>query len=119
MIAVVVSAANQCNYCIQHHAEALLHFWKDSKKVDLLATDFGQIDLPALDIRLCTLARQLTLAPNFDGKKGLLSNLKNLGLSDRGILDATLIIAYFNFVNRLVLGLGVELEENPGGYEYE
>jgi hypothetical protein len=31
-----------------------------------------------------------------------------------------MIIAYFNFVNRIVLGLGVELEEDRGrGYRYD
>lgn len=34
-------------------------------------------------------------------------------------MDAHLVIAYFNFVNRLVLGLGVELEQDQGqGYKY-
>jgi len=33
---------------------------------------------------------------------------------------ANLVIAYFNFVNRVVIGLGVELEEDGGkGYEYD
>jgi len=36
--------------------------------------------------------------------------LRDAGLSDGDILDATFTAAYFNFVNRLVLGLGVELE---------
>jgi alkylhydroperoxidase family enzyme len=46
--------------------------------------------------------------------------LRELGASDRAILDADLVIAYFNFVNRLVLGLGVELEDDEGkGYRYE
>ncbi|MFW6294068.1 MAG: carboxymuconolactone decarboxylase family protein, partial [Spirochaetota bacterium] len=29
MMAVVVSATNGCAYCIEHHGQALLHFWKD------------------------------------------------------------------------------------------
>jgi len=37
---------------------------------------------------------------------------------DRAILDAAQIAAYFNFVNRLVLGLGVGLEAQRDGYEY-
>ncbi len=38
--------------------------------------------------------------------------LKAEGLDDRAILDATLTIGYFNFVNRLVLMLGVHLEDD-------
>jgi alkylhydroperoxidase family enzyme len=46
--------------------------------------------------------------------------MKDSGLDDRSILDAALVIAYFNFVNRLVLGLGVETEqEGTGGYIYD
>jgi alkylhydroperoxidase family enzyme len=44
--------------------------------------------------------------------------LKTKGFSDREILDATLVIAYFNFVNRIVLSLGVHLEEDTEGYKY-
>ena len=33
-------------------------------------------------------------------------------------LTAAQIAAYFNFVNRLVLGLGVGLEEDREGYRY-
>ena len=39
-------------------------------------------------------------------------------LSDRAILDASLVVGYFNFVNRMVLALGVKLEKEPGGYNY-
>lgn len=38
--------------------------------------------------------------------------LRAVGLSDAGIHDAAAVTAYFNFVNRLALGLGVELEED-------
>jgi hypothetical protein len=29
------------------------------------------------------------------------------------------VVSYFNFVNRMVLALGVELEKDAGGYRYE
>jgi alkylhydroperoxidase family enzyme len=46
-----------------------------------------------------------------------LGELRAVGLSDQDILDLTLIAAYFNFVNRLVLGLGVEYtDEEIAGY---
>jgi|TARA_B110000196_G_scaffold127455_1_gene110556 hypothetical protein len=39
---------------------------------------------------------------------------------DRAILDAALVVGYFNFVNRIVLSLGVYLEQDEGqGYKYE
>jgi uncharacterized peroxidase-related enzyme len=36
--------------------------------------------------------------------------LRQAGLSDAGIHSAAAVAAYFNFVNRIALGLGVDLE---------
>lgn len=36
--------------------------------------------------------------------------LRAQGLSDSALHDAATIVAYFNFVNRIASGLGVELE---------
>ena len=38
MIAVVVSAVNDCEYCQTHHGAALNHFWKDEAKVQAFGT---------------------------------------------------------------------------------
>jgi alkylhydroperoxidase family enzyme len=37
--------------------------------------------------------------------------LRKAGWSDSAILDATLVVSYFNFVNRIAEGLGVSLEQ--------
>jgi alkylhydroperoxidase family enzyme len=45
--------------------------------------------------------------------------LKDAGLTDKEILRANLIASYFNFSNRIALGLGVELEEGKARtYKY-
>lgn len=36
--------------------------------------------------------------------------LRGVGLSDRAIHDATQVIAFFNYINRVADGLGVDLE---------
>lgn len=36
--------------------------------------------------------------------------LREAGLGDPGIHDAAAVVAYFNFVNRIADGLGVQLE---------
>ncbi len=119
MMAVIVSKSNNCDYCQLHHAEAVNHYWKDEKKTDQLRMDYSQLDLSSVDMELCKFAELLTLEPNHDTKKST-EQLKALGLSDRAILDATLVIGYFNFVNRIVLGLGLAVnEEELKGYNYE
>lgn len=121
MMAVVVSVSNNCLYCTRHHAEAVQHFWKNTEKVDQLIKDYAQIELSETDRLWCDLAKQLTENPSETDKETYLQPLKDLGVDDRAILDATLVIAYFNFVNRIVLGLGVNLEEQNGaeGYKYD
>ncbi len=115
-IGVVVSAENECAYCVNHHAVALRHFIDDEETLGLLATADG---LETLEPRLSNIVRhaqKLTSAPEAMTESDL-GELRAVGLSDRDILDLTLITAYFNFVNRLVLGLGVEFtDEEVAGY---
>ena len=120
MMAVVVSRANDCPYCIRHHADALQFFWKDEEKVERFSRDYRQVELSEADRLLCEYAENLTREPNFPGKEELFGKLKTHGITDRAILDGSLVISYFNFVNRMVLGLGVELEVEGGkGYKYD
>jgi len=119
MMAVVVSKANECEYCQVHHLEAVNNFWKDDLRAAKLKSDYKSARLNEIDLALCEYAWQLTKTPGAANENVLVEPLKKLGVEDRAILDATLVVAYFNFVNRIVLSLGVALEENPGGYQYE
>lgn len=119
MMAVVVSKTNGCNYCQHHHAEALNNYWKSAEKTENFRTSFRNIQLNEKESALCQFAEQLTKNPERAEKDDITENLKKIGLSDSAILDATLVVAYFNFVNRIVLALGLELEKDSGtGYKY-
>ncbi|MEX2603212.1 MAG: peroxidase-related enzyme, partial [Gracilimonas sp.] len=92
---------------------------KDDEKIEQLREDYHGLDLSEINLELCKLAVKLTLNPNALNEEGDVKPLKELGFTDRAILDATLVISYFNFVNRMVLGLGVETnEEEVKGYKY-
>ncbi len=130
MIGVIVSTTNRCRYCVAHHRAALAHFWKDKERLDLLETDPERAATSDRERALQRYAEDLTLRPDggMEPTQGVprdarrnarVAALHDAGLSDREILDASLVVGYFNFVNRLVLGLGVELEAEPGGYKYE
>lgn len=41
---------------------------------------------------------------------GDIEKLRAQGLSDRAIHDATQVIAFFNYINRIADGLGIDLE---------
>lgn len=58
-------------------------------------------------------ALKLTRAP-WTAREADIDALRREGLNDRAIHDAASIAAYFNYVNRLASGLGVELEESYG-----
>ena len=118
MMAVVVSVANQCQYCTIHHLEAVQNYWKDEKKVSALKNDYKTCSLTEAERAMCDYAHQVTLTPSQADQGEYAQTLMNAGLDDREVLDATLVVAYFNFVNRMVLSLGVSLEDNPGGYKY-
>ena len=120
MMAVVVSANNDCRYCQIHHAEALNNYWKDEEKVNQLRNNFKDVLLTEKEVALCEYATYLTLTPGGEKEGKSVEKLKQLGFDDSAILDATLVISYFNFVNRIVLSLGVEVEAESGasGYNY-
>ena len=115
-IAVVVSASNECAYCVSHHAEALRRYVKDEEIINLLMTADG---LETLEPRLSNIVRyaeKLTSAPGAMTESDL-GELRAEGLADKDILDLTLVVAYFNFVNRIALGLGVTFsDEEMSGY---
>ena len=115
-IAVVVSANNDCAYCVNHHVEALRHYIEDEEILEMLATADG---LETLEPRLSNIVRhaeKLTSAPSAMTESDL-GELRAVGLADKDILDLTLIVGYFNFVNRIALGLGVEFSaEEMSGY---
>ena len=117
-LAVVVSAANDCTYCVEHHGEALAAYWVEAR-VEQLIDDYTAVD--ALDERLraaCDVAALLTGSPDAMTKAEV-DRLRDAGWSDRSVLDIVLITAYFNFVNRIATGLGVEVTpDEVAGYEY-
>jgi len=118
LIAVAVSAANRCMYCVNHHAEALNHYWRDEEKLQRLVRDVDFTDLPERSQGLLLYALKLTLAPN-EMDKSDIDALRQHGFKDRDILDINLIVSYFNFVNRIATGLGVEATpEEVQGYKY-
>lgn len=115
-VAVVVSASNECAYCVNHHAASLRHYIDDEDTLHMLMTADG---LETLEPRLSNIVRhaeKLTTAPGAMTESDL-DELRAVGLSDKDILDLTLVIGYFNFVNRIAVGLGVEFSaEEMSGY---
>ncbi|MFZ0544808.1 MAG: hypothetical protein WAM60_05195 [Candidatus Promineifilaceae bacterium] len=78
--------------------------------VHLIASDWRKASLSSADLALCTYAEKLTQTPSDMTDSDIIS-LRLQGFNDRAIHDATQVIAYFNYINRIADGLDVEQED--------
>jgi len=119
MMAVVVSVANGCQYCTMHHLQALKHYIKDKQQLEAITRWPREEIISEADSALCNFAHHLTLHPDEHEENDFTQALRVNGFSDEAILDAVLVIAYFNFVNRIALSLGLQPDEKEmEGYKY-
>jgi uncharacterized peroxidase-related enzyme len=118
LMAVVVSKLNNCSYCINHHAEALNYYWKDKNKINDLIHSLDYTILPLKHQAILRYAEKLTMHPDKVEQTDIM-NLRTHSLNDTEILEIALIVSYFNFVNRMALGLHVTCtKEELKGYKY-
>jgi len=118
LIGTAVSAANDCGYCITHHALALNHYWKDDERVQGFIGNYHTFKLPENERAMLDYAIKLTQTPASVTREDV-ETLRRYGFADEDILSINMITGYFNFVNRIVLGLGVEFtQEEAEGYKY-
>ena len=116
-IAVVVSGANGCEYCLRHHSEALGAHWS-AEMVEAVSADYRSAELSEPRRTALDYAAKLTESPGEISESDI-DRLRVAGFSDAEILNINLATAYFNFVNRIAMGLGVEFsEEEATGYKY-
>lgn len=71
--------------------------------------DYTQARLEPATRALLDYAAMLTRRPASVGPQDV-DRLRALGLSDRAIHDAAQVTAYFNYINRVADGLGVDQE---------
>lgn len=116
-IAVTVSIENNCKYCINHHLQPLIKFGHDKNEI------LDNIKNPDLisDNQLKAVikySKKLASRPEKVGEEDL-NKLKEVGFSDKQLLNIVLIISYFSFVNRNVTALGINFSDDEiSGYNY-
>ncbi len=72
--------------------------------------DYREAPLDSSDRLLCDYAVKLTLQPG-DVTEADLASLRNAGFDDDALSIAVQVISYFNYINRIADGLGVDPEE--------
>jgi len=112
-IGVYVSFLNGCNYCVEHHFTGLKRLLNDDMrsehilngiKNDSLGENFEDHQLNAL-----VYSKKITLDLGNIGENDIIE-LRDSGFTDGEILEINQVTSYFNYVNRSVVGLGVNLK---------
>lgn len=109
-LGVYVSTLNQCNYCVDHHFEGLKKLLDNDKEAEKMRAAF-EADKPfevfdGHQLEAFKYASKLTSFPGMVSKSDI-EKLKNAGFDDGEILEINQVVAYFNYANRTVSGLGV------------
>jgi uncharacterized peroxidase-related enzyme len=105
-IGLVVSGLNSSSYCIMFHMELLRRFGVEKTLARKLSSDYDNAAVEPKVKTLFQFAAKLTRRQD-DIEEGDTDELKKAGWSDDAIRETVLTVAYFNYVNRVSLGLGL------------
>jgi uncharacterized peroxidase-related enzyme len=100
MIAVVVSCANHCFYCLAAHSSAVRQHSGDPILGDLLVANYRAADLSPRHRTMLDFAWKLTEQPDAVGEDDR-QRLRDAGFSDRDIWDLAAVASFYNMTNRL------------------
>jgi uncharacterized peroxidase-related enzyme len=102
MIAVVVSAANGCLYCLVAHGAALREELDDPVLGERISYDWRRAGLGARQEAICAYAEKVTLRPR-ELTRADLQTLLDVGLTLEEVWDVAEIAAMYNLTNRMAM----------------
>jgi uncharacterized peroxidase-related enzyme len=100
MVAVVVSSANRCYYCLVAHGAAVRRLSGDPELGEMLAFNYHVARLDARQRTMLDFAWKLTTACHEVGDADRAA-LRAVGLSEEDIFDLAETAAFFNLSNRM------------------
>ena len=104
MIAVTVSSANRCYYCLVAHGQAVRQLADDPELGEMMAFNYRVAELEPRQRAMLDFAWKLTLTPQEIGEADR-QRLRDVGFSDADIFDICDVAAFFNYTNRMAHGL--------------
>jgi len=118
-VGIYTSLLNRCGYSVAHHFAGLSRLLQDSARAEaiyraLAADDPGRA-FSGRELALLRYARKLTLTPG-DMAEPDIAAVREAGATDEQILEANQVVAYFNYSNRLLNGLGVTTRGDVLGF---
>ncbi len=84
---------------------------QDDAQVLAIQEDYRQVEFDPATKGLLDFAVKLTLSPK-QMRAVDVEALREVGFADEDILDAVQLVGYFNYINRVLDGLGTEPEPN-------
>ena len=105
-IGVVVSGINSSSYCLVIHMELLQRLGVEKSLARKLVNDYENSSVPENVKALFRFADKLTRKP-VEIEEEDISALKAAGWNEAAVRETVLTVAYFNYVNRVSLGLGL------------
>ena len=94
---------------MEGHGEDLRALTGNRSLAETVKRNYRDAKLSRRERVLCEFAEKLTRHPSRMTAEDC-QRLRSEGLNDRDILDAVEVISYFNYINRVADGLGVDLE---------
>lgn len=104
MVAVVVSSANRCFYCLVAHGQAVRALSGDPELGEMLVMNYRVAPLDPRQRALLDFAWKLTTTP-FEVQEADRDVLRAAGLSNEDIFDLADTVAFFNLSNRMAIGM--------------
>jgi uncharacterized peroxidase-related enzyme len=105
-IGLVVSGINSSTYCVMFHMELLRRFGVDKALARKLTADYENAPVEPNVKALFRFADKLTRHPD-DIEEADTDTLKKAGWDDAAVRETVLTVSYFNYINRVSLGLGL------------
>lgn len=102
MIAVVVSMANGCLYCLVAHGAALRQALDDPVLGDRVTLDWRRAGLDPRRRAVCAYAEKLTLTPR-EMTRADIDGLLAVGLTQEEAWDVVEVAAMYSFTNRMAM----------------
>ena len=114
MIAVVVSCANHCHYCLVAHGAAVRIMAGDAKLGDQLVANYRAAKLDTRQRAMLDFAWKLTLEPESIGEPERAA-LRKADFSDEDIFDIAEVAGFYNMTNRLAAA--IDMRPNDEYYD--
>lgn len=112
-VGVYVSILNNCAYCVEHHFAGLSRLLKNDERAGVIRSSLEEQDpRGAFDGKWLAgllYVEKLTKNPSALSQADVQA-LRDAGYDDGEILELNQVASYFAYVNRTILGLGINTE---------